>query len=104
MSVVAVAALAMAGQLAASARPASRGPAAPVTVGTLGNEPLVAVAPDGTVYVAALQFLYRSTDHGKTWAQLELPVFSGVTEYKTDSSIAVDPGGQLYYTFDYPYA
>jgi hypothetical protein len=74
------------------------------TVGTVGNEPLTAVAPDGTVYVAALQYIYRSTDKGAHWKSVPLPVNSGVTEYKSDSSIAVDPGGRLYYTFDYPYA
>jgi len=30
-----------------------------VTVGTVGNEPLVAVGQDGTVYISALQHLYR---------------------------------------------
>ena len=73
-------------------------------VGTVGNEPLVAVAPDGTIYVSALQYMYRSTDHGAHWTALTLPPESGVTEYKTDSSISVDPGGRLYYVFDYPYA
>src|SRR5262249_28370475 len=61
-------------------------------------------APDGTIYVAALQYLYRSTDHGAHWTSLTLPPESGITEYKTDSSISVDPGGRLYYVFDYPYA
>jgi len=87
----------------ASAPPGSAHPRV-VTVGTLGNEPLVAVAPDGTVYIAALQYLYRSTDHGAHWTALSLPPESGITEYKTDASISVDPGGRLYYTFDYPYA
>ena len=73
-------------------------------MGTVGNEPLVAVAPDGTVYISALQYVYRSTDHGVHWTALTLPPESGVTEYKTDSSISVDPGGRLYYVFDYPYA
>src|SRR3982750_3197145 len=72
------------------------------TVGTVGNEPLTAVAPDGTVYVSALQYIYRSTAHGKHWKAVPLPINSGVTEYKTDSSIAVGPGGRLYYAFDYP--
>jgi hypothetical protein len=75
-----------------------------VTVGVHGNEPLLAVAPDGTLYISALQFLYRSTDHGAHWSVVPLPPESGVTEYKTDSDIAVDPSGRLYYTFDYPYA
>src|SRR4051794_3873419 len=88
----------------ALAAPSSAAGVRMTTVGTVGNEPLTAVAPDGPVYVAALQYLYRSTDKGAHWKALPLPVNSGVTEYKSDSSIAVDPGGRLYYTFDYPYA
>ncbi len=75
-----------------------------VEVGTVGNEPLIAAAPDGTLYVAALQYLYRSQDKGAHWQPIRLPPESGLTEYKTDSSISVDPGGRLYYAFDYPYA
>jgi hypothetical protein len=92
--------------LGAAAVPA-RATSAPIRVsqvGTVGNEPLVAVAPDGTIYISALQYMYRSTDHGAHWTSLALPPESGVTEYKTDSSISVDPGGRLYYVFDYPYA
>src|SRR5581483_3905286 len=35
--------------------------AGPVTVGIHGKEPLVTTAPDGTIYISALQHLYRST-------------------------------------------
>src|SRR5207253_1180328 len=36
----------------------------PVTVGVHGNEPLIAAAPDGTLYISALQHVYSSTDSG----------------------------------------
>ncbi|MBV9926125.1 MAG: exo-alpha-sialidase [Acidobacteria bacterium] len=79
-------------------------PTKPVTVGTEGNEPIVLAAPDGTLYVSALQHLYRSRDGGATWAKLPGPVFASQLNLASDSSISVDPGGRLYFTFDYPYA
>jgi hypothetical protein len=75
-----------------------------VNVGSVGNEPLLAVAPDGTVYISALQYVYKSVDGGKSFAAATLPPETANLTYKTDSDIAVDPGGRLYYTFDYPYA
>jgi hypothetical protein len=78
--------------------------AAPVTVGTKGNEPLLALAPDGTLYISALQHIYRSTDSGNTWTELPGPVFASQLNLNSDSSMAVDPGNRLYFTFDYPYA
>jgi hypothetical protein len=78
--------------------------AAPVTVGTKGNEPLLAIAPDGTLYISALQHIYRSTNSGASWTELPGPVFASQLNLNSDSSIAVDPGGRLYFTFDYPYA
>jgi hypothetical protein len=78
--------------------------AAPVTVGTKGNEPLLALAPDGTLYISALQHIYRSTDTGKTWTELPGPIFASQLNLNSDSSMAVDPGNRLYFTFDYPYA
>jgi len=103
LPVVLAAAACLAAAAAVPASGASRSPAV-VTVGTEGNEPLVAVAPNGTIYISALQFVYRSTDHGAHFTAIPLPVESGVTEYKTDSDIAVSPSGTLYYTFDWPYA
>src|SRR3954471_6097798 len=78
--------------------------AAPVTVGAKGNEPLLAAAPDGTLYISALQHIYRSTDSGATWQQLPGPLFAGQVNLNSDSSLAMDPGGRLYMTFDWPYA
>lgn len=75
----------------------------PVTVGTQGNEPNMLVAPDGTLYISALQYLYVSTDDGKTWTQSPGSTYSSQLEVASDSSIALDPGGRLYFTFDYPY-
>lgn len=76
----------------------------PVTVGTKGNEPLIASAPDGTIYISALQHLYRSTDQGATWTELPGPIYSSQLNLASDSSISIDPAGRLYFTFDYPYA
>ena len=76
----------------------------PVTVGVDGNEPLIAAAPDGTLYISALQHIYSSTDSGKTWTELLGPIYSSSINLNSDSSISVDPGGRLYFTFDYPYA
>jgi hypothetical protein len=78
--------------------------AAPVTVGTKGNEPLLALASDGTLYISALQHIYRSTDSGNTWTELPGPIFASQLNLNSDSSMALDPGNRLYFTFDYPYA
>ncbi len=89
----------------ASPVPSSGITAAPaiVTLGTLGNEPTMAEAPDGTIYVSALANIYRSTDNGKTFAVAPEPAIAK-TVLASDSSIDVAPNGRLYYTFDYPYA
>jgi hypothetical protein len=75
-----------------------------VDVGTAGNEPIILAAQDGTLYISALQHIYRSTDSGATWKQLAGPVFAGQINLNSDSSIAMDPGGRLYMTYDWPYA
>src|SRR5436190_24081904 len=72
-------------------------PPGPVTVGGAGNEPLIAIAPDGTLYISALQYLYRSTDGGATWTNLPGPPESQVT-LASDSSLSVDPGNRVYFT------
>jgi hypothetical protein len=76
---------------------------AQVTVGTLGNEPVITFAPDGTLYISALQHFYRSTDGGAHWSNPPGPPESQVN-LNTDSSLSVDPGNRVYFTFDYPYA
>lgn len=76
----------------------------PVTVGSKGNEPLITKAPDGTLYISALQHLYRSTNNGVTWTPIVGPPESEQLNLNSDSSIAVDPANRLYFTFDYPYA
>jgi hypothetical protein len=82
---------------------------APVTVGTNGNEPIVKSAPDGTLYISALEYLYSSADGGATWHPSPGTLLlngsgNGGINQNTDSSIDVDPGGRLYLTFDTPYA
>lgn len=77
--------------------------ASPVSVGDLGNEPLMAVGPDGTLYIAALHYLYRSIDGGATWSLLPGPELLA-TVLASDSAISFDPSGRVYFAFDYPYA
>lgn len=85
-------------------------PLAPaVTVGSGGNEPIVKRAPDGTLYISALEHLYVSTDAGRSWHRspgnvLLNPRSEGGANLNTDSSIDVDPQNRLYLTFDTPYA
>src|ERR1700736_6255168 len=79
-------------------------PSVPVTVGTVGNEPIVAIAPDGTLYISALQHMYRSLNGGMTWTPIVGPPEAKQLNLNSDSSISVDPGGRLYFTFGYPYA
>ena len=83
----------------------------PIDKTNLTGEPSIAVAPDGTEYIVAPDgpgvrapsaaggggaggsLLYRSTDHGATWAFLgtyDVPTGGG------DSDIAVTPNGTLY--------
>ncbi len=76
----------------------------PLTVGVDGNEPLIAAAPDGTLYISALQHIYSSTDSGATWTELLGPIYASSINLNSDSSISVDPGNRLFFTFDYPYA
>jgi hypothetical protein len=76
----------------------------PVTVGIHGNEPLITKAPDGTLYISALQHLYSSTDSGASWTELLGPIYASSLNLNSDSSISVDPQNRLYFTFDYPYA
>lgn len=73
-----------------------------VTVGTLGNEPQVVVAPDGTIYVGALQNVYASTDGGATF-HLANSLLDHLSR-ASDSSLSVDPSGRVYYAADWPYA
>ena len=102
---LAIPALAFAGKLPKSSPTPTPTPApTPVTVGVHGNEPLLAAAPDGTLYISALQHIYSSTDSGATWTELLGPIYASSINLNSDSSISVDPGNRLYFTFDYPYA
>jgi hypothetical protein len=80
------------------------GTSGPVTVGIDGNEPLITAAPDGTLYISALQHIYSSTNSGAKWTELAGPIYASSINLNSDSSISVDPGNRLYFTFDYPYA
>ena len=76
----------------------------PVTeVGTSGNEPVIVRSPDGTMFISALQHMYKSTDDGATWTAVTTPI-TAQENLNTDSSMSVDSTGRLYFTYDYPYA
>src|SRR5438270_7357253 len=85
-----------------SAAPGGLRPA--VTIGVDGNEPLVRAAPDGTLYVSALQHLYYSRDDGMLWHQSVGSPYNTTLNQNSDSSIQVDARNRLYMTFDWPYA
>jgi hypothetical protein len=78
--------------------------AEPIDVGTVGNEPLITVAPDRTIVISALQHLYASTDGGQTFFAVTGPPFASELNLNSDSSINFDPAGRLYFSFDWPYA
>ena len=98
---VMIPALAFGGKLPKSSPTPTPAPT-PVTVGADGNEPLLAAAPDGTLYISALQHIYSSIDSGATWTELLGPIYASSINLNSDSSISVDPGNRLYFTFDYP--
>lgn len=75
-----------------------------VKVGEFGNEPVIRVGPEGTIYVAALQHLYISKDHGATFKEAEFRAPVAVPIYASDSALAVAPDGRVYISFDWPYA
>ena len=106
MGRLAVAAAAVAGlALATAPSGAATGRLLPaVTVGVDGNEPLVRAAPDGTLYISALQHLYASTDGGAHWHQSAGSPYNTTLNQNSDSSIQVDERNRLYMTFDWPYA
>jgi hypothetical protein len=74
-----------------------------VDAGKDGFEPVVRVGPDGTVYVAALQYLYVSHDNGTTFQRVDAAT-GGLPIYASDSALSVAPGGRVYIAFDWPYA
>lgn len=74
----------------------------PVVVGTQGNEPVTRVGPDGTIYVAALQYVYVSTDAGASFHKV--PATGATPIYASDSALTVSPAGRAYVAFDWPYA
>src|SRR4051795_7986370 len=106
MGRLAVAAAAVAG-VALAAAPSGAAPPRllpAITVGVDGNEPLVRAAPDGTLYIGALQHLYSSTDAGAHWHQSPGSPYNTTLNSNSDSSIQVDSRNRLYMTFDWPYA
>lgn len=72
-------------------------------VGAAGNEPLLLIGNDGTIYMSALQHLYRSTNGGASFEKIAAPIYGDSLNLNSDSGLAMDPGGRLYYTIDWPY-
>lgn len=70
-------------------------PLPPVLVGDPGGgaEPNIAVAPDGTLFVASPLAVWRSADHGATWTQAKAKGLTG----GGDGDIAFDANGTLYW-------
>jgi hypothetical protein len=62
------------------------------------------MAPDGTLYISALQHLYNSIDGGATWIPTPEPAEASSLNLNSDSSISIAPNNRLYFTFDFPYA
>jgi len=58
-----------------------------------GAEPNIAVAPDGTLYVASPLAIWKSSDAGKTWKQATAKGLEG----GGDGDIAFDAQGNLYW-------
>ncbi|MHB8586927.1 MAG: beta propeller repeat protein [Thermoplasmatota archaeon] len=83
-----------------SSLPAAFG--AVVKVGSSGNEPVVRVAPDGTIFIAALNHVYVSKDKGASFHEVN---FNGqIPIYASDSALSISPSGTAYVVFDWPYA
>lgn len=68
-----------------------------------GGEPMLALAPDGTLYLQAVSSppdgapvsaAWRSDDGGRTWHPLEIPAGASANSY--DGAIAVGPAGEVY--------
>jgi hypothetical protein len=71
----------------------------PVEIGSFTRPGAIAVDPSGTLYVATLAQgggaeLYRSTDLGATFAQVDDPVWAATAGYVFDLEVA--PNGELY--------
>lgn len=77
--------------------------AGPVTVGATGGfagEPQIAVGRDGTVLVSATNPLYVSVDGGASFYDAMNEDVS--LSSSSDSSVAMDPAGRIYYAVDWP--
>lgn len=68
-----------------------------------GGEPMLALAPDGTLYLQAVSSppdgapvsaAWRSDDGGRTWLALDIPEGAAASSY--DGAIAVDPEGTVF--------
>jgi hypothetical protein len=69
-----------------------------------GGEPQVAVAPDGTVYYSPLSSIYRSTDGGRSFAEVTPALPNAGPVLAADTALSVAPDGSVWFTDDWPYA
>lgn len=72
-----------------------------VIVGDDGNEPVLRVAPDGTIYIGALHHVYVSTDDGASFKEVDF--LGNLPMYASDTALSVAPDGRAYVAFDWPY-
>jgi hypothetical protein len=72
-----------------------------VVVGDIGNEPVLRVAPDGTIYVGALHHVYVSTDEGMSFREVNF--LGALPMYASDTALSIAPDGRAYVAFDWPY-
>lgn len=61
-------------------------------LGMGAGEPNIAAAPDGTLYVSAINDIYRSVDAGATWEAAAQDLDGG-----GDGDLAIDPNGGLHW-------
>lgn len=69
---------------------------APVLVTKHQNEPLLAVDPQGALYVSPTSVLLRSHDGGRTWTDVTPP--DALPTLASDTSLSVAPDGTLWWT------
>ena len=84
---------------------------APITLpeSSQSDDPAVAVAPDGTVYVSYLRYFHdhaypvvaTSFNHGATFSQVSSLIPKVVGNWGDRDFIAAGPGGTVYVTWDY---
>lgn len=78
----------------------------PVTVVSSGSgaEPHLAMAPDGTIYYAPVNQLYRSTDGGLSFQDVSPGIVEALPVLGGDTAVQVAPDGSVWYSRYWGYA